>query len=67
MTVGHLMARVEDPSFGDLLGEVAHDAFTVATWGFTAITLFVVALALYRLVPRRPENLVEPPPEGPGP
>ena len=45
-----------DATFLDMLREITHDGFMVTTWVFTAMTLFIVGLALYRLVPRRAVN-----------
>ncbi|HXT45227.1 MAG TPA: hypothetical protein VN748_14120 [Pseudonocardiaceae bacterium] len=50
----------ETPTFGALLKAITHDVFMMTTWLFTAITLFVVALALYRLTPKRQANLITP-------
>ena len=47
-----------DATFLDMLREITHDGFMVTTWVFTAMTLFIVGLALYRLVPRRNVNLI---------
>jgi hypothetical protein len=51
----------ETPTFGALLQAITHDVFMATTWLFTAITLFVVALALYRLAAKRQTNLIAPP------
>lgn len=48
------------PTFGALLEAMTHDVFMAATWLFTAITLFVLGLALYRLMPKRAVNLIAP-------
>lgn len=48
-------------TFWALLEGITHDAFMISTGVFAALTLFVVGLALYRLVPRRPENRIAPP------
>lgn len=45
-------------TIADLLLEFGHDLFMIATWLFTALTLFVVGLALYRLAPRRPRDIM---------
>ena len=45
-----------DATFLDLLRAITHDGFMAMTWIFVAMTLFVVGLALYRLVPRRVVN-----------
>jgi hypothetical protein len=42
-----------DATFFELLRAITHDGFMAMTWVFVAMTLFVVGLALYRLVPRR--------------
>jgi hypothetical protein len=42
----------------DLLLALGHDLFMVATWLFTAMTLFIVGLSLHRLLPRRRRDLL---------
>jgi hypothetical protein len=51
----HLM---EPDDLTDALLELGHGVFMVMTWLFTALTLFVVGLALYRLLPKRPRSAV---------
>ncbi|GAA1874880.1 hypothetical protein GCM10009836_65080 [Pseudonocardia ailaonensis] len=43
-----------------VLPEVGHTVFMVATWLFSALTIGVVALSLYRLLPKRPRSAVPP-------
>ncbi len=50
----------DDRTFLGMLLEVTHDAFMASTWIFTALTLFIVGVALYRLVPRRIVNPIAP-------
>ncbi len=47
---------MNDATFLDLLRAITHDGFMSMTWIFVAMTLFIVGLALYRLVPRRIVN-----------
>ena len=46
------------PTFSAQLKEITHEVFMVSTWLFTAITLFVLVLALYRLVPKRADHRI---------
>jgi hypothetical protein len=50
----------DDRTFPGMVLEVTHDAFMASTWLFTALTLFIVGVALYRLVPRRLVNPIAP-------
>jgi hypothetical protein len=50
----------DDTTFATLLRQLTHDGFTATSWVFTALTLFIVGLSLYRLVPRRPTNPIAP-------
>jgi hypothetical protein len=51
-------ADVNDATFLDLLRTITHDGFMSMTWIFVAMTLFIVGLALFRLLPRRAVNLI---------
>jgi hypothetical protein len=42
----------------DLLLGLGHDIFMVATWLFTAMTVFIVGLSLHRLLPRRRRDVL---------
>jgi hypothetical protein len=42
----------------DLLLGLGHDVFMVATWLFTAMTVFIVGLSLHRLLPRRRRDVL---------
>lgn len=53
--------RAASPTFWDLLEGITHDGFMIGTWLFTGLTLVVVGLALFRLIPRNPTNPIAPP------
>ncbi|MCW2719698.1 hypothetical protein [Pseudonocardia sp.] len=43
-------------SFPGQLLQMVHDGFMATSWVFTALTLAIVGLSLYRLIPKRPAN-----------
>lgn len=48
------------PGIGAQLLQVVHTGFMATSWVFTGLTLFVVGLSLYRLIPKRPRHPVLP-------